>query len=33
VATDDRIRAWIARVLLNGWRENPANTHPALPNT
>jgi hypothetical protein len=31
VATDDHVRAWIARVLLNGWRENPASTHPALP--
>jgi hypothetical protein len=32
VATDDQIRAWIARVFFNGWRENPASTHPALPN-
>jgi hypothetical protein len=32
MATDDQIRAWIARVFFNGWRENPARTHPPLPN-
>jgi hypothetical protein len=32
MATDDQIRAWIARVFFNGWRENPASTHPVLPN-
>jgi hypothetical protein len=32
VATDDQVRAWIARVFFNSWRENPANTRPALPN-
>jgi hypothetical protein len=31
VATDGQIRSWITRVFFNGWRENPANTHPALP--
>jgi hypothetical protein len=32
VATDDQIRAWIAHIFFNGWRENPGSTHPVLPN-
>jgi hypothetical protein len=32
VATDGQIRAWIMRVLFNGWRESPASIHPVLPN-
>jgi hypothetical protein len=32
VATDDQVRGWIARIFFNNWRENPANTHPMLPN-
>jgi hypothetical protein len=32
LATNDQIRAWIARQFFNGWRENLANTRPALPN-
>ncbi|MGA3006971.1 MAG: hypothetical protein ABSE59_03670 [Opitutaceae bacterium] len=31
-ATEDQIRAWIGRMLVNGWPENPANIRRERPN-